>query len=188
MSDHGRLWSLFAGLLLVVAACGGDSDPAAPTTAEPSATTVAATTQSPADPGTDGGDRSGDLLGRWEVVNYVLPDGGGITNVVGADPVYIEFNADGSISYNTGCNSGGSQFVTSESYYLPKSALDDVPEGQAITLGPDFEQTEIGCDGFLGDQDRDLPDNMAAVTRFILGDDRLLLLDEFMLIDATKSG
>lgn len=135
-----------------------------------------------------GEDRSGELLGRWEITNYVLPGGGGLTNVVGDDPVFIEFNADNSVDYNTGCNSGGTGYETSGTYYVPESALDDMPEGQPITVGPVFEQTERGCDGFLGDQDRDLPNNMGAATRFVIDGDRLLLLDEFLLVEATKSG
>lgn len=176
------------GLLLVTAACGGDDEPAS-TFGAPSATTSAATTVATTlPPEAAGEDRSGELLGRWEVTNYVLPDGGGLTNVVGADPVFIEFNADGSVDYNTGCNSGGTVFATSGTYYVPESALDNIPEGQPITLGPVFEQTEIGCDGFLGDQDVDLPADMGAVSRFILDGDRLVLLDEFLLIEATRSG
>ena len=143
----------------------------------------------PEDPGADGGEeRSGELLGRWEVTNYVLPSGGGLTNVVGDDPVFIEFNADNSVDYNTGCNSGGTNYETSGTYYVPESALDDMPEGQPITIGPVFEQTERGCEGFLGDQDRDLPEDMGVAARFVLDGDRLLLLDEFLLIEAAKSG
>jgi hypothetical protein len=182
---------LVAALLVVVAACGGDDDIAATTTADApgttSAPTTVATTQAE-DPGTAGGeDRSGELLGRWEVVNYVLPGGGGLTNVVGDGPVFIEFNDDGSVDYNTGCNSGGTEYETSGTYYVPESALDDTPEGQPITLGPVFEQTEIGCDGFLGEQDRDLPGDMGAVSRFVFDGDRLLLLDEFLLIETVRS-
>ena len=90
--------------------------------------------------------------------------------------------------YNTGCNSGGTNYGTSGTYYVPESALDDMPEGQPITIGPVFEQTERGCEGFLGDQDRDLPEDMGVATRFVLDGDRLLLLDEFLLIEAAKSG
>lgn len=183
-----RFGALVTGLMLIVAACGGD-DPASTTAGSPVTTavpTTSATTLPPEDPSPAGGeDRSGELLGGWEVSHYALPDGA-LTNVVGEEAVFIEFNADGTIRYHTGCNSGGSQFETSGSYYIPESALDDEPEGQAITLGPVFEQTEIGCEGFLGDQDVDLPANMGAVTRFIVDDDRLLLLDEFLLIDATR--
>ncbi len=193
MPGRRSLYILVAVLLLVAAACGGDDDPASTTTAAPPATTSApttvATTQPPEDPGTGvGEERSGELLGRWEVNHYVLPGGGALTNVLGDDPVFIEFNADGSVDYNTGCNSGGTVFATSGTYYVPESALDDTPKGQPITIGPVFEQTERNCDGFLGDQDRDLPVDMGAATRFVLDGDRLFLLDEFSLIEATRSG
>jgi len=186
------LYMLVAGLFLVVAACGGDEGSASTTTAGPQATASApvtvATTLPAEDAGTGAGEeRSGELLGRWEVINYVLP-GGGLTNVVGDAPVFIEFHADSSVDYNTGCNSGGTVFATSGTYYVPESALDDMPEGQAITIGPAFEQTERGCDGFLADQDTDLPNDMGAATRFTLDGDRLFLLDEFLLIEATRSG
>ncbi|MDJ0925755.1 MAG: META domain-containing protein [Acidimicrobiia bacterium] len=189
MFKRKTLLIALAGSVLVVAACGGDE--AVSTTADSattSAPTTVPTTLPPEDPGVSPGeDRSGDLLGRWEIINYALPDGGGLTNVVGDDPVFIEFSADGSVAYNTGCNSGGTTFVTSGTYYVPESALDDKPAGQSITLGPVFEQTERGCDGFLGDQDRDLPDNMGTVTRFVIDGDRLLLLEEFLLVEATSS-
>jgi hypothetical protein len=185
------LYILAVGLVLVAAACGGDDDVASTTAASPettSAPTTMATTLPPDDSGSPAGeDRSEELVGEWEIINYALPDGGGLTNVVGDDPVFIEFKADGSVDYNTGCNSGGTEYATSGTYYLPESALDDQPAGQPITLGPSFEQTERGCDGFLGDQDRDLPDNMGAVTRFVIDGDRLLLVDEFLLIEAIKS-
>jgi len=116
-----------------------------------------------------GEDRSAELIGQWEIVNYELPDGG-LTNVVGSEPVFIEFGADGSVRYHTGCNSGGSEYTTSGSYVVPESALDDAVEGQPLRIGPLFEQTEEGCDGFLGEQDVDLPANMNSVTRFIFRD------------------
>ncbi len=185
MSLH-RLTLTLIAVLLVTAACGGDSESGPTTTSAPPATSSPATTAATTAPDV-GEDRSEELLGRWEITNYTLPDGGGFTNVVGDDPVFIEFNADGSVNYNTGCNSGGTQFATSGTYYVPESALDDMPAGQPITLGPAFEQTERGCDGFLGDQDRDLPDAMSKATRFVLDGDRLILLDEFLLLEATRS-
>ncbi len=188
MSRGLRLSTAFAALVLVVAACGGDEPVATDSPATTAATTTAADTQPPGDPEPSAGeDRTDDLLGRWQIINYALPDGAGLTNVVGSDPVFIEFKADGLVAYNTGCNSGGSTFQTSGTYYVPESALDDKPAGQPITLGPTFEQTEIGCEGFLGDQDVDLPANMGAVTRFVIDDDRLLLADEFLLIEATRA-
>ncbi len=187
MSRYKHLEIFVVALLLVVAACGGDDEAGSTTNAGPSATSVAPTTSAPDDSAPDAGeDRSGELLGRWDITHYTLPDGGGLTNVVGDDPVFIEFNADGSVAYNTGCNSGGTQFTTTGTYYVPESALDDTPEGQPISLGPVFEQTERGCEGFLGDQDRDLPENMRKATRFVLDDGRLLLLDEFMLVEAAR--
>ncbi len=181
------IYLLLAGLLLLAAACGGDSDPVS-TTGVTSAPATTAPTEPSDDTATDAGeDRSEELLGLWEVINYALPGGAGLTNVVGDGPVFIEFNADNSIDYNTGCNWGGSESAPSGTYYVPTSALDDMPAGQPITMGPVFEQTERGCEGFLGDQDRDLPANMGAVTRFVLDGDRLLLVDEVLLIEAVKA-
>ncbi len=192
MARRQSLRSIVVGLVLVTTACGSNDGTPSTTTGAPGTTaapTTVAATPPPEDPGSVAGeDRSAELLGRWEIVGYELPAGGGFTNVVGDDPVYIEFNSDGTIAYNTGCNSGSTQYTASGTYYVPASALDDEPEGQPITIGPAFEQTERGCEGFLGDQDRDLPDDMAAATRFMLDGDRLLLLDEFRLIEATKLG
>ena len=182
------LYSVVAAVLIVAGAC--TSDAASDTTTSE----VPAVVESEGPPLADdqgppaGQDRSAELLQRWDVVNYLLPDGGGFTNVVGEVPVFIEFDADGSVSYHTGCNAGDTEFTTSGSYVLPESALDDTPEGQGINIGPLFEQTEESCDGFLGDQDRDLPANMGSATRFALDGDRLLLLDDFLLIEATRSG
>lgn len=188
MFKQRALYSVVAAVLIVAGACS--SDGASGTTTSEVPEIVESDDPPPADdqgPPT-GQDRSAELLGRWDVANYLLPDGGGFTNVVGEVAVFIEFGADGTISYHTGCNAGGTEFTTSGGYVLPESALDDTPEGQAINIGPVFEQTEKGCDGFLGDQDRDLPANMDAATRFTLDGDRLLLVDEFLLIEATRSG
>ena len=185
------------GLTLVAAACGGDDisglDSPDDQTSSSITTSAGGVTDTPTDddeppPAAGGEDRGAELIGRWEVSIYVLPDSGSLTNVVGAEPVFMEFGADGTLSYNTGCNGGTTDYATSGAYLVPDSALDDTPEGQPITIGPSFVQTEIGCEGFLGDQDRDLPANMGAATRFRIDDDRLLLLDEFLLIEATKAG
>ncbi len=193
-----RFWRLTIaalGLILITAACGGDdiSDLDSPDDQISSSTAASddGVADAPADdepaPPTGGDDRGAELVGRWEVSNYVLPDGGGLTNVVGADPVFMDFGVDGTLSYHTGCNGGTTDYTTSGAYVVPKSALDDVREGQPITIGPSFVQTEIGCEGFLGDQDRDFPADMGAATRFRIDGDRLLLLDEFLLIEATKA-
>ena len=190
-TDLGRLGRLTigaVGFILITAACGGSDrlDLGAPAD-QTSASTAAPSTAATDAPAVGGNDRSTEVIGRWEVTHYVLPDGA-FTNVVGADPVFMEFNADGTLAFHTGCNSGGTDFATSGAYLVPTSGLDDTPEGQPITIGPLFEQTERGCEGFLGDQDRDLPANMAAATRFRIDDGQLRLLDEFLLIEATKAG
>ncbi len=193
-----RFWRLTIaalGLILITAACGGDDVSGLDRPDDQISSSTAASddgvADAPADdeppPPTGGDDRGAELIGRWQVSNYVLPDGG-LTNVVGADPVFLEFGLDGALSYHTGCNGGTTDYTTSGAYVVPKSALDDVREGQPITIGPSFVQTEIGCEGFLGDQDRDFPANMGAATRFRIDGDRLLLLDEFLLIEATKAG
>jgi heat shock protein HslJ len=191
-----RVAAVAIGFILMTAACGGSDLPDLSTSVDQTSASTAApstaATDAPADdeppPAVGGNDRGAELIGRWEVTHYVLPDGGGLTNVVGADPVFMEFSADGTLLYNTGCNSGGTTYSTSGSYLVPESALDDTPEGQPIVIGPSFEQTEIGCEGFLGDQDVDFPADMVAATRFRIDGDQLLLLDEFLLIEATKAG
>ena len=119
MSLRRPLHVVVGALVLVAVGCGGDDDPASTTAASPETTlapTTAATT-APDDPQTTAGeDRSGGLLGRWEIINYALPDGGGLTNVVGDDPVFVEFKADGSVDYSTGCNTGVTEFETSGTY------------------------------------------------------------------------
>ena len=184
------------GLLLITAACSSDDlsglDIPDDQINDSTATSAGGTIDTPAPddppPAPTGDDRGAELVGRWEVTDYVLPDGGGLTNVVGDRSVFLEFGADGTLSYSTGCNEGTTDYATSGAYVLPKSALDDTLEGQRITIGPSFQQTEIGCEGFLGDQDRDLPIDMGAATRFRIDGDRLLLLDEFLLIRATMAG
>jgi hypothetical protein len=187
---------LTTALVLLAGACGGEGDnpfaPGATVSTGDSGDTADNNTADDNTAGDDtandgapvGVDRSAELVGRWNIINYVLPDGGGLTNVVGSEQPYIEFLTDGSVGYHTGCNGGSGSYATSGTYLVPDSALDDTPEGQPITLGPAFQQTEIGCEGFLGDQDLDLPANFGAASRFILRDGELLLLDEFILVIA----
>jgi len=137
---------------------------------------------------TDGEERTAELIGRWEITDYALP-AGGLTNVVGEQGAFVEFGADGTANYHTGCNAGSTEWATSGTYVVPESALDDAEEGQTIMIGPSFQQTEIGCQGFLGEQDVDLPAAMRAATRLTITDDgRLLLLDEFLLIQSHRTG
>ena len=185
---------LTAALALLAGACGSDGDgpdrftPGAADTGAPDDTADASDDTPAEDTAADGDatgvDRSSELVGRWNIINYTLPGGGGLTNWVGDRQPYIEFLADGTVEFDTGCNTGGGPYVPSGVYVEPESALDDVVKGQPITLGPGLFQTEIGCSGFLGEQDVDLPANFMKSTRFILGDGELLLLDEFILVQA----
>lgn len=197
--DLRRFWrvaTVALGLLLITAACSSDDlsgfDLPDDQVSDSTATSAGGTNDAPANdeppPPAAGDDRGAELVGRWVITTYMLPDSGNLTNTVGADPAFLEFGSDGTLSYNTGCNAGTADYATSGSYVVAKSALDDTREGQPITIGPSFQQTEIGCDGFLGDQDRDLPADMGAANRFRIDDDRLLLLNEFFLIEATKAG
>ena len=191
-------------LVTVAVSCGDDSDstflgpgqngdddsplgPDATTGDDPSATAGGDDTTADDDPsaGAAGVDRSAELVGRWDIVNYVM-ESGGLTNVLGED-VHVSFAADGTVSYFTGCNQGGSTYTTSGGYLVPDSALDDTPEGQSIVIGPAFEQTEIGCEGFLGEQDVDIPARLIEATRFRIDGDQMLLLDEFLLVEAVRA-
>ena len=189
-----RLLRIVVGAIvftLIAAACSGDDlssfDGADRNAGDSTATSGAGVDDEP-QPAAEGSDRAAELIGRWEIFHYALPDGGGLTNVVGGEPVFMEFGVDGTLSYGTGCNQGTADYATSGVYLVPESPLDDTPEGQPIAIGPGFVQTEIGCEGFLGDQDRDLPANMIVAGRFRLDGDSLRLLDEFLLIEATKAG
>ncbi|MEM9464477.1 MAG: META domain-containing protein [Actinomycetota bacterium] len=179
-------------VLLLASACGGDDDAGDLFGLDEVSTTdsASAAADEPApdpEPSAEGVDRSDELIGTWNVTFYALPDGGGRTNVIdGQAPVQLTFFDDGTIAYHTGCNAGGTTYSTAGLYVVPESALDDTPEGQAI----DFlqgQQEEQGCEGFLGEQDRDLPANLRQAERFRLDGDRLILSAEFFLLEAERA-
>lgn len=135
----------------------------------------------------EGVDRSADLVGTWNVTFYALPDGGGRTNVIDGDAtVQITFNADGTTRYHTGCNGGGSTYTTSGVYVVPTSALDDTPEGQPLTIDSEAMSEGELCEGFLGEQDVDLPAAWQQAERFRLDGDLLILSAEFFLLEAER--
>ena len=134
----------------------------------------------------EGVDRSTDLVGTWNVTFYALPDGGGRTNVIaGSAPVQITFDADGTATYHTGCNAGSTTFATDGVYVVPESALDETPEGQPVTIDQGMQE-EQGCEGFLGEQDVDLPAAWRQAERFRLDGDLLILSAEFFLLEAER--
>lgn len=179
-----------AAVVMAVASCGGgsglDGSDSGEGTTGPSPTAAPATTAAPSTSGPAAGvDRSAELIGRWDIGYYRLPNGS-LTNVLGED-AHLTFLADGTLEYGTGCNQGSTTYSTGAGYYVPESALDEVPEGQGITIGPDFTQTEIGCEGFLGQQDTDIPARIGEVTRFGFDGDEMFLADEFLLIEAIRA-
>lgn len=197
-------WKLLFVLALFAAACGGDSEAERDllgrelSEADDEAETDDHDDPSNADqpdddqpddpePAATGEDRSAELVGTWDVTFYALPDGGGMTNVVsGNAPIQITFTGDGSLGFHTGCNAGGGSYTTSGTYYVPDSALDDQPEGQAISISEGVADAAL-CEGFLGDQDADLPAAWQQATRFRLDGERLILSAEFFLVEAERA-
>lgn len=167
-----RAIALLLVLALGAAACGGDGSdddaPAAPpTTSGPTPMDESTTTTASPEPV----DRSSDLVGTWNILTYVDLDGTekDIT-VRGAAPA-LTFEADGTITYNTGCNGGNTTYATSGLY----GTIDDTDPGQAITIDQGISE-EAGCDFGLGEQNIALPAAWQLTERFQLDGDRLVLL------------
>lgn len=170
--------------LLLTAGCGGGGSGDDPV-ASPGADGGEATTDVPGGADGQGVDRHAELIGRWEIHSYRLPDGA-LTDAL--DIAYLEFGADGSLAFGTGCNDGTTGYVAGAGYVTPGTSLDDAPAGQTITIGPALALTERACDGLLGEQDRDLPVALRAAQRFAFEGERLWLLDASLLIEAERAG
>jgi hypothetical protein len=177
---------ILVAAMLILASCGDDSGsvPFAPPTDAPQSTPLESAPDNTDDPGEPAGlDRRAELIGSWEIVNYTLTDGGSLTNIVGDVTPFIEFMADGTLAFQTGCNRGDATWEASGSYTEP-SPLDDDPEGQPIRID-DISKDTAACDGFLGEQDADLAAHLEAAERFLLIDSGgMSLLAEFVLIRA----
>lgn len=172
-----------------MAGCNGNGSTAtsiAPSQPSTPPTVIPAETTTVTEPAAGGVDRTADLVGRWTITNYRLPDGA-LTNVVGDAAVFIEFSSDGTLVFHTGCNNGNGGYSTSGTYYEPESELDETPEGQAIEFHDLFIE-QVGCDGPLDEQDTDLPANFLSVTRFMFDEERLWLMDDSPLVEATPEG
>lgn len=179
---------LIALLAAGLVACGGDATPAS-TSPEPDTTTAPLTlaeTTSPPDDGGTGEDPSEEIVGRW-MIEYYRDASRARTNVLGDEPPFIEFGSDGSLTFHTACNAGSGIYSVDGAYYVPESALDDRPEGQSLRLD-DLTIDSATCEGFIGEQDTDLFTDFGSVSRFVLDEGRLLLLDEFFLLQATPAG
>lgn len=183
-----RISVITALIATTLVACGSDTIPAPPSdeadNTEPPATT-AETPTSTTEPVT-GEDRSDELVGRW-MIEFYEDASSSRTNVLGDEPPFIEFGADGSVTFHTSCNPGTGTYSTDGVYFEPESRLDEQPEGQPIRI----EDLSIGtatCEGFIGEQDTDLFNDFSSATRFVLNDGRLVLWDEFFLVEAVPAG
>lgn len=186
---------LLCSLMLALGACGGSDDgdaadlfgvPDAQTTADDPTTDAEALGVDEPVATPEGVDRSAELIGTWNITFYALPDGGGRTNVIdGSAPVQITFNTDGTATYHTGCNAGDATYSTEGVYVVPESALDETPEGQPLTINAGMIE-EAGCEGFLGEQNGDLPAAWQQAERFRLDGERLILSAEFFLLEAER--
>ena len=176
-----------AALAVALVACGGDTTPATSFGTDNSETPIitAETPTSPPDAMT-GEDRSDELVGRW-MIEYYRDVNSARTNVLGDEPPFIEFGSDGSVTFHTSCNAGSGTYSTDGVYFVPESALDDQPEGQELRIA-DLTIDTATCEGFIGEQDTDLFNDFESASRFVLDDGRLLLLDEFFLVQATPDG
>lgn len=189
---------LVLGALLILSSCSDDSgaDPFGPTPDIADQDSPDPTPDADPAPDTDsdpsvvddvtptGVDRTNDLVGRWVIVNYSLADGLGLTNIVGSVEPFLDFAADGTLAFQTGCNGGTARWETSGTYFENDAGfLDDTPEGQSLTIS-DIAKENAECEGFLGEQDADLVTNLEGTQRFRVSDTGISLLDEFLLIAA----
>jgi hypothetical protein len=147
--------------------------------------TTAETRMSPPNAET-GEDSSDELVGRW-MIEYYRDANSARTNVLGDEPPFIEFGSDGSVTFHTSCNAGSGTSSTDGVYYVPESALDDQPEGRSLRI-EDLTIDTATCEGFIGEQNTDLYNDFESASRSVLDEGRLLLLDEFFLVQATPDG
>lgn len=174
-----RAVAFSAGLVLLVAACGDDSgddsgpDPAPSTDGAPDA----ASDDEPAD-------RSDELVGAWTITTFQLAGALGEAPTVGADPTTIEFAADGTFTFSTGCNTGEGEW---DPFSVYQPANDDgIPDGQSISFDG-IASTEIACDDERADQDLAIGAAIRAATVFTLDGSTLTLWrDGNVMIEATR--
>lgn len=176
-----RLMVVAAAMALLVTACGDDDTTTSDDTSSPD-------NDASADGDSDNNepvDRSGELAQSWSITTYQLAGAAGEATPVGDAPVTIAFAADGTLTYSTGCNTGGGEWET-RGVYQPDSD-DGFVEGQSISFD-DLFQTEIGCQGELGEQDLAIGGAIRAAELFTLDGGTLTLYrDGNLMIEAVSS-
>lgn len=182
-----RLPVAVALIAFILVACGSDTTDSTAGDAAVTTETVV-TTETPTTPveAVTGEDRSDELVGRW-MIEFYQDSNSSRTNVLGDEPPFIEFDADGSVTFHTSCNPGTGTYSTDGVYFVPESRLDNQPEGQSLRIDDLTIDTAV-CEGFIGEQDTDLFNDFGSTSRFVLDEGKLLLLDEFFLVEAVPAG
>lgn len=181
-----RIVAFLASLALLAGACGDDSgDDASPVPGD--------TPTNPDDGDGDGGDddggdgptdRSDELIGEWTIITYQLAGAAGEAEPVGPNPATISFEADGTMRFSTGCNTGTGEWEAFGAYNADGDDLRSA--GQGISFGS-MTRTEIGCEGELGDQDLAIPGAIRAAALFSFDGGTLTLSrDGNLMIAATR--
>lgn len=171
---------LTGGLTLLAISCGDDG-----------ATTSNPDTGTQPDDGSGSGnddgprDRSDELIGRWEIHTFQLAGGVGLADVVGSEPAFVEFDADGTIRFGNGCNTGDGEWEAFGAYLEPEDG-NEPRAGQSLDIGP-LSRTEIGCPEELFDQDLAIGGALRAARNFTIGaDGSLSIWNQNLMIGATN--
>lgn len=181
-----RIVLLVGGFGLLATACGDDgdstTDPPADDSADGSGDDSSGDDGSGDDGVLDESDRSAELIGTWAITTFQLAGGVGEATPVGEPS--ITFADDGTITFDTGCNTGGGEYDTAFAYLDEEDDAGVI--GQGITFGS-LSRTEIGCEAELGDQDLAIPGAIraAGLFRFVDGD-LVLVRDGNLMIGATR--
>lgn len=181
LSKLVRIIAIAAALGLLAASCGDDGgSPSGDTSGDDSGTVSDdtsggdtaddASSDDGSDDGSDADDRSAELVGTWDIVAFQLAGAEGEAEPTGAPT--ITFAADGTIAFDTGCNTGEGEYETGFPYFAPDDDAGLV--GQVIAFDG-LARTEIACEPDFDDQDLAIPGAIRAATLFEFIDGNLAL-------------
>ncbi len=182
-----RMLALVGAIAILATACGdddGDSDAPDDPVAndEPSGADDSDSDDSDSDDDSPA-DRSDELNGAWRITTYQLAGAAGEATPIG-DDASIEF-ADGTVTFNTGCNTGEGEYETFGAYQPEND--DGIAEGQPISFGS-LSRTEISCEPDLADQDLAIGGAIRAADLFEFDGDLVILWrDGNIMIEAEAS-